>query len=71
MLPGRPVSVPRHSIWQLNSANGLLTENAALQYPILTGYGLRACVEKSSTIQESRDCRAKVRERWGVDGGAP
>lgn len=29
-----------------------------------------SCVDKSATIQESRACRAKVRERWHVDAGA-
>lgn len=29
-----------------------------------------ACVDKASTIEESRACRAKVREQWHVDGGA-
>ncbi len=28
-----------------------------------------ACVERSATIEESRACRAKVRERWHVDAG--
>ncbi len=30
-----------------------------------------ACVDRSATLEQSRACRADVRARWGVDGGAP
>lgn len=29
-----------------------------------------ACVEKSATIEQSHACRAEVRAKWHVDGGA-
>jgi hypothetical protein len=28
------------------------------------------CVDDAKTLEESKACRAKVRERWAVDGGA-
>ncbi|MCL2724772.1 MAG: hypothetical protein FWD69_10085 [Polyangiaceae bacterium] len=28
------------------------------------------CVDYATTLAESRECRAKVREAWGVDAGA-
>ena len=31
---------------------------------------MTACVAKSSTLEQSHACRADVRARWGVDGGA-
>lgn len=34
------------------------------------GKEMLRCVDKAETLEESKACRAAVRERWGVDGGA-
>lgn len=33
------------------------------------GAELKACVDQAKSLAESKACRAKVDERWAVDGG--
>ncbi len=35
------------------------------------GAELARCVDKATTLAESKACRADVDRRWGVDGGTP
>jgi hypothetical protein len=32
---------------------------------------LSACVDQAKTLAESKSCRARVDQAWGVEGGAP